>query len=162
MKAKLTTIREGGLPVDDDYLRLLEIPDVLDASNRRLAVLQNGSRRESQLATDIRTAAASPVKRRPLGPSEGGATSKWSGVGREVGGEGSGGEMGHDGVRAGAGVVDPRVVESMREIERRGLGLESTDDVGMDVMEGMEMEDLDPDADGDGDGDEEAMNDSDV
>lgn len=136
MKAKITVIREGSVPVDEDYVRLLEIPDVLDKENRKEAVLSGASRREAVLAADVRTSAASPVKRRPLG-SEGAMARKRSGPGGEV----------------GVGAVDPRVAESMREMERRGVTFESNNGVDMDME--------DADGDGDRDEDEEDIDDSD-
>jgi len=161
MKAKLTTIRHGGVPVDADYARLVHFPDVLDASNRSLAVVHNGSRREVQWAAEIRVQAASPAKRRPLVPIEGAAVAVAAATRSGRAGEGGGDENGVETGRAGA--LDPRVAASMREIEWRGLELEPGDDGDVEVMESMDVDDVDPHADGEGEGegDEDAMADSD-
>ncbi|KAI9870904.1 MAG: tau 95 subunit of transcription factor TFIIIC [Pleopsidium flavum] len=68
MKAKLTKILEGETPVDMDYAKLLQIPDIIDASTRKQAVLKGrGTPQEVQWASDIRTTASAPARRKPLG-----------------------------------------------------------------------------------------------
>ncbi len=146
MKAKLTKILEGETPFDVDYAKLLEIPEIIDASTRKQAVLRGkGTPQEVQWASDIRTSASSPAKRKPLGSdlAVGGKAHL-----REQ-------EIVVDHGSAGAGAQFPevhsRVAEVVLELGRSEQDLDQgglINDADMETMETMEtMEDIDADED---------------
>lgn len=156
MKAKLAKIMEGGTPSDLDYTKLLEIPDVIDASTRKQAILKGkGTPQEVQWATDIRAVASSPAKRKPLGPDptmDAGVKFLERRVGFDDGNVGTG---------TASGEIDPRLEEVMLEFNRgeqdaEGEDVDEDDDMdAMDTIEGMDPDDEEEDEDmedDDGDG----------
>ena len=115
MKAKLKKITEGGIPSNVDYSRLLEIPDIINASTRQQAVLKGKKTpQEVQWASDIRMLASLPAKRKPHGPdlevAQG--TDALSQDGGIDGGETEEG--------ASSPALDSRVAETLLQLDRSG------------------------------------------
>ncbi|KAI9822661.1 MAG: tau 95 subunit of transcription factor TFIIIC [Pycnora praestabilis] len=67
MRAKIASLQEGGKPSDVLFAKIMELPDIIDSSSRHSAILSRAAGdtlQEVQLASEVRTMAGPPAKRK--------------------------------------------------------------------------------------------------
>ncbi|KZF20187.1 hypothetical protein L228DRAFT_262871 [Xylona heveae TC161] len=114
MKNKIRILLQGEIPSNDSYSRIVDMPDIIDASNRHQTVVgrYQGTPREVQMASEVRTMAnTSGPEMRTSAQSTGAAEEELPSTPKlRV----------HSPTELDEGslsIVDPRVTQTMRELD---------------------------------------------
>lgn len=147
MKFKISTLIAGGIPNDDDYMRVVkEIPEIIDSHNVHLAHFPRGTATplEVKLASQVRTAAK--IYQWGISPARPETGDQWSSYGyrkrqHEIGEPGGKSEV--EGDDDGEDESEERL---RQEEERQAVMDEEEDELGPEDADSLDEDNISSDA----------------